>query len=281
MALTGVVELFRGRPHHGLGDDGRMALSDHLRELRARILKSVTVILIGTIVALFFFDQIFALILKPYEDAQTALVGSDVNTTATINGAGGPLMLHLKLCSVAAVVLTSPYWLYQIWAFILPGLHDRERKWSRVFAAVAGPLFLIGAAVGYLTLPKGLEVLIGFTPSALTNLIEFGDYLTFLTRTMLVFGIAFEIPVFVVLLNLAGVLPGKVLGEHRPWIIVGVFVFAAVATPSTDPFSMLFLAIPMVILFAVSEVICRVLDRRRKQRNVLAQVDDDERSALD
>ena len=87
-------------------------------------------------------------------------------------------------------------------------------------------------------------MLIGFTPSALTNLIEFGDYLTFLTRTMLVFGIAFEIPVFVILLNLAGVLPGKALGAHRPWIIVGVFVFAAVATPSTDPFSMLFLADP-------------------------------------
>ena len=281
MALTGVVDLFRGRPHHELGSDGRMALSDHLRELRARILKSVTVILVGTIVALFFFDQIFELILKPYEDAQQALVGSDVKTTATINGAGGPLMLHLKLCGVAAVVLTSPYWLYQIWAFILPGLHPRERKWSRVFAAVAGPLFLIGAAVGYWTLPKGLEVLIGFTPADLTNLIEFGDYLTFLTRTMLVFGIAFEIPVFVILLNLAGVVSGKSLGAHRPWIIIGVFVFAAVATPSTDPFSMLFLAIPMVVLFAVSEIICRVLDRRRKQRNVLAQLDDDELSPLD
>jgi sec-independent protein translocase protein TatC len=257
-----------------------MALSDHLRELRARILKSVTVILVGTIVALFFFDQIFELILRPYEDAQAAL-GDDVSTTATINGAGGPLMLHLKLCGVAAVVLTSPIWLYQIWAFILPGLHDRERKWSRVFAAVAGPLFLVGALVGYLTLPKGLEVLISFTPADLTNLIEFGDYLTFLTRTMLVFGIAFEIPVFVILLNLAGVLPGKALGAHRPWIIIGVFVFAAVATPSTDPFSMLFLAIPMVVLFAISEVICRVLDRRRKERNVLARLDDDELSPLE
>jgi sec-independent protein translocase protein TatC len=190
-------------------------------------------------------------------------------------------MLHLKLCGVAAVVLTSPLWLYQIWAFILPGLHDNERKWSRVFAAVAGPLFLIGALVGYLTLPKGLEVLISFTPADLTNLIEFGDYLTFLTRTLLVFGIAFEIPVFVILLNLAGIVSGKALGAHRPWIIIGVFVFAAVATPSTDPFSMLFLAIPMVALFVVSELICRVLDRRRKERNVLARLDDDELSPLD
>ena len=150
-----------------------------------------------------------------------------------------------------------------------------------MFAAVAGPLFLIGALVGYLTLPKGLEVLISFTPADLTNLIEFGDYLTFLTRTLLVFGIAFEIPVFVILLNLAGIVSGKALGAHRPWIIIGVFVFAAVATPSTDPFSMLFLAIPMVALFVVSELICRVLDRRRKERNVLARLDDDELSPLD
>jgi sec-independent protein translocase protein TatC len=280
MTLAGVVELFRGSPQHEIGDDGRMALSDHLRELRARILKVAVILAVGTIVALFFFDQIFELILRPYDDARAKL-DDDVTTAATISGAGGPLMLHLKLCGVAAVVATSPLWLYQIWAFILPGLHAKERMWSRVFVAVAGPLFLIGAAVGYLTLPKGLEVLIGFTPADLTNLIEFGDYLTFLTRTLLVFGIAFEIPVFVILLNLVGVLPGRALGAHRPWIVIAVFVFAAVATPSTDPFSMLFLAIPMVALFVISEVICRFLDRYRAQKSELAGIGDDEKSDLD
>lgn len=264
---------------HGLGADGRMAISDHLRELRARILRITVVLVVAITVSLFFFDQIFQLILGPYEDAQKAL-GEDVTTTATINGAGGPLMLHLKLCGLAALVVTSPYWLYQVWAFILPGLHANERKWSRVFAAVAGPLFLIGAYVGYLTLPKGLEVLISFTPADLTNLIEFSDYLTFLTRTLLVFGIAFEIPVFVILLNLAGIVKGKALGDHRPWIIIGTFVFAAVATPSTDPFSMLFLAIPMVGLFAISEVICRILDRRKNNADPLHGVGDDELSPL-
>jgi sec-independent protein translocase protein TatC len=177
-------------------------------------------------------------------------------------------------------VATSPFWLYQIWAFILPGLHRRERKWTRVFAAIAGPLFLAGVVVGYLTLPKGLEILIGFTPEALTNLVEFGDYLTFLIRTLLVFGIAFEIPVFVILLNLAGVLPGRVIGEHRPWIVIGTFIFAAVATPSTDPFTMLILAIPMLILLAISEVIARFLDRRRHDREQQTGVGDDELSPL-
>ena len=279
MSIVGVVDLLRGKPHTPVGPDGRMALSDHLRELRARIMKIAVVIVVGLVVSLFFFDQIFQLVLGPYDQAQRAL-GEDVNTEATIAGAGGPLMLYLKLCGLVSVILTSPVWLYQVWAFILPGLHDKERRWTRVFAAVAGPLFLAGVALGYLTLPKGLEILIGLTPADLTNLVEFGDYLTFLIRTLLVFGIAFEIPVFVILLNLAGVLRGSALGAHRAWIVIGTFVFAAVATPSTDPFTMLFLAVPMLGLFAISEVITRVLDRRRDAADATAGLADDEQSAL-
>ena len=134
---------------------------------------------------------------------------------------------------------------------------------------------------GYLTLPKGLEILIGFTQADLTNLVEFGDYLTFLIRTLLVFGIAFEIPVFVILLNLAGVLRGESLGAHRPWIVIGTFVFAAVATPSTDPFTMIFLAMPMLILFGISEVICADPGPTSpRPGNQLAGLGDDEMSPL-
>lgn len=106
-------------------------------------------------------------------------------------------------------------------------------------------------------------MLLTFTPDGVKNLQDFGEFFTFMMRMMLVFGVAMEIPLFVVLLNLAGVLSGKVLGRHRPWIVVGTFVFAAVATPSTDPFSMLMLAIPMLALFLVAEGISRVLDRHR------------------
>ena len=279
MSISGVLGLYSGKPRHPVGPDGRMALADHLRELRARVLKIVTIVFLGMIVALFFFDPIFDLVLEPYESAVASLP-DDVESVATIAGVGGPLMLYLKLCGTTSLILTSPLWLYQIWAFILPGLHDRERKWSRVFAAIAGPLFLAGVAVGYFTLPKGLEILIGLTQSDLTNLVEFGDYLSFLIRTLLVFGVAFEIPVFVVLLNLAGVLPGKALGSHRAWVIIGTFVFAAVATPSTDPFTMLFLAVPMVILFALSEAIARFLDRRRAQADQSRVWDDDKASPL-
>jgi sec-independent protein translocase protein TatC len=255
-----------------------MALVDHLRELRARLLRSVTAIVVGLIVALFFYNQLLDLVLGPYNQAKAAL--PHTSTQAYIKGAAGPLLLNLKLCGVAALVGTSPYWLYQIWAFIVPGLHPNERRWSRVFMAVAGPLFIAGVAVGYYVLPKGLEVLIGFTPAKLENLVEFGEYFSFFTRMLLVFGIAFEIPLFVILLNLAGVVSGRALGEHRAWIIVGTFVFAAAATPSTDPFSMLMLAIPMSVLFLLSEVIARIVDRRRS-RALEAGPADDEASVLD
>ena len=278
MRLAGAVRLFQTGPMT-VTPDGRMPLADHLRELRARVLRSVAVLVVGMAVAFFFYDVLLDLALAPYNAAKQAL-GEEVETKAYIKGAAGPLLLQLKLSGIAAIVATSPFWLYQIWAFILPGLHPHERRWSRLFAAIAGPLFVVGVATGYYVLPKGLEVLIGFTPAELENLVEFGEYFSFLTRMLLVFGVAFEIPLFVVLLNLAGVVSGKALGEHRAWIIVGVFVFAAAATPSTDPFSMLMLAMPMTLLFLVSEVVARLVDRRRGATS-FDDLDDDEISSLE
>ena len=284
MSLNGVIGLFRAKPKHPIGDDGRMALADHLRELRARLLKIALVLVVGTVIALFFYDALFALIYEPYRRAQEILTEEGVSSTPVLTGVANPLLLQLKLCALAAVVLGSPFWLYQIWAFVVPGLHPHEKRWTRVFAVVAGPLFLVGVGFGYYVLPKGIEVLVGFTPADLQNLVEFGDYFRFLTRMLLVFGIAFEIPLFVVMLSLAGVVSGKQLGAHRPWIVVGTFVFAAVATPSTDPFSMLMLALPMTLLFFVSEMIARLVDRRRARRSAeghLHGLRDDETSALD
>ena len=123
--------------------------------------------------ALFFFDPLFSLVYEPYRQAKE-LLEDRVETEAYIKGAAGPLLLRLKLAGIAALIATSPYWLYQIWAFILPGLHAHERKWSRVFMAVAGPLFILGVATGYYVLPRGLEVLLGFTADELRSLVEFG-----------------------------------------------------------------------------------------------------------
>lgn len=242
-------------------------------------MRALFVFFVIFVVALFFHEELLKAILGPYNDARLAL-DQDVQTEAYVAGATGPLMLRIKLCAVAALVLASPFWLSQIWGFIVPGLHKNEKKWSRLFAAVAGPLFMAGVAVGYYVLPKGLEVLIGFTPDAMQNLIEFGAYFSFFTRMLLVFGISFQIPLFVVMLSLAGVVSGKTIGKYRPWIVVGTFVFAAVATPSTDPFSMLMLALPMLGLFLIAEVIARFIDRVRGRKKAAVAIGDDELSVL-
>jgi sec-independent protein translocase protein TatC len=281
VSVSGVLGLFRVKPQNPVGDDGRMALADHLRELRARLLKIVLLLVVGTVIAWFFYDQLFNLILDPYLQAKERL-GGKVDTKPVISGAGAPLLLQLKISALAAVVVGSPVWLYQVWAFIVPGLHPNERRWTRLFAAVAGPLFIAGVGVGYYVLPKGLQVLLSFTPADVQSLLEFGEYFTFFTRMLLVVGVAFEVPLFVVLLNLAGVVSGKALGRYRPWIVLGTFVFAAIATPSTDPFSMLMLAVPMMVLFLVSEVVARLVDRRRAQRSPgFDDLDDDVASPLE
>lgn len=278
MALRGLYLLFSGSPVHPVGADGRMALSDHFRELRARLLKVAVTFLVVFVVSLFFFDRLFDFVYGPYEQALEVLPKN--SSLATTSGAGGGLMLYLKLCGFTALIVTCPVWLYQIWAFIVPGLHPSEKRWTRIFVAVAVPLFLIGIVLGFLTLPKGLEVLIGLNPDPITNLVDFNEYLQFFTRTLLVFGLAFEIPVFVVMLNLAGVVKGKTLARYRPWIIIGIFIFAAVATPSTDPFTMTFMAVPMVLLYFVSEVIARVHDRRKAERRPYGDLPPDEKSPL-
>lgn len=279
MSLAGVVSLFRG-PSGATGAGGQMALADHFRELRARLMRSVLAIVVLVIAAFFFYQQLLDLIQAPYEHAKTML-NPGTESRIIVSGVGAGLMLQLKLCGVAGLVASSPVWLYQLWAFIVPGLHAQERRWSMIFAAVAGPLFGVGVAVGYFVLPKALSVLINFTPAGVENLNDFDHFFSFTARMLLVFGIAFEIPLFVVMLNLAGVVSGKTLGRHRPWIIVGTFVFAAVATPSTDPFSMLFLAVPMTVLFFISEMIARIVDHRRaRSRAVENTWSDDEVSPL-
>lgn len=281
MSIVGVVDVLRGKPRNPVGPDGRMALSDHFRELRARLIRSALVLVIAFIVAIVFYDQLLHLVSHPYTQAQETLRARGYSTEIVVRDATGGLLLQMKLCGVVALIVSSPYWLYQIWAFIVPGLHENEKKYSRMFAAVAGPLFLGGVALGYYVLPKGLEVLISFVPKDTLNLVDFTTYFSFMMRMLLIFGIAMEIPLFVVLLNLAGVVSGKQLAKARPWIVIGTMVFAAVATPSTDPFSMLMLAIPMLVLFMISEVIARTVDRVRGRGSTSTnQWADDEISPL-
>jgi len=272
-----------GGPKPPPSDESGMSLTEHLRELRRRLFISVVSIVVGFVVGFAFYAEISKFLTEPYTSTVQRLAEEQgVQSEPVITGVATPFLLQAKVALVSGIVMTSPIWLYQIWAFILPGLHRNERKWTVLFVSIAGPLFLAGVALGYYVLPKGLAVLIGFTPVDVTNLVDLNGYLSFILRILLVFGISFEIPLFVVLLNLAGVVRARQLAKWRSWIVFGTFIFAAVATPSTDPITMLFLALPMTALFLISEVIARVIDRRRgrSQDPDYADYDDDEASPI-
>jgi sec-independent protein translocase protein TatC len=248
-------------------DEGRMTLREHIIELRNRLLISVLAIVVCTIAAWFVYYQALDLLKAPFDTAVKPFAENrGLKPQLTFQGVGDPLTFRIKVSAMLGLVLSGPVWLYQLWAFIAPGLHRNERKWAYIFSGIATPLFAGGVAVAYWTLPKGIQILLGFTPETVQNLVELGKYLDFVIRTMLVFGIAFLIPLVVVLLNMLGVVPAAALAKFRPYIILVIFVFAAVATPSGDPFTMCLLAIPMCLLFFVAEVISRFNDRRRSRR---------------
>ena len=241
-----------------------MPLMDHLRELRRRLLIAVVAILAGTIVGWVFYPQVFEFVKQPYVDGIAPLLNrSGFDATLVLSGGiGSAFTFRLKVALVLGLLLSSPVWLWEAWAFVLPALHRNEKRWAYLLTATGVPLFLGGVTVGYLVLPKGIQVLVSFAPQSIHVLLNLGDYLSFMLRTVLVFGVAEQIPLVVILLNRIGAVSARQLAAARPWTIVGIFVFAAIATPSTDPLTMLFLAVPMTVLYLVSELIARITERR-------------------
>ncbi len=179
--------------------DGSMTLFEHLRELRYRLVIAVGAIVIGMIVSALFYSQLFDVLRHPYDVAIAALKEKNPDqVTDLVNiGLASPFILALKVCLVSGLVLTSPVWLYQLWSFIVPGLLAKEKKWAMIFIGTATPLFLAGVVTGYLIMPKGIAVLLGFTQDGVANLQNINDFLSFMLRLMVVFGIAFLIPLIV------------------------------------------------------------------------------------
>jgi sec-independent protein translocase protein TatC len=271
----------KGRPIHfslkwlkppPVPPDGTMTLFEHLRELRYRLIVSALAIIVGMVVAWFFRYDLMDILQRPYFQAIDALKAKNPDaTTLLVNiNLTSPLTLALKVSALAGLLITAPFWLYQLWAFIVPGLLAKEKKWALIFIGAATPMFVGGVLVGYIVLPKAITVLLSFTQSGVSNLQDINAYLSFLLRLMLVFGIAFLIPLVVLMLNIVGVIKAKQLAKYRSLVIFGTFVFGAVATPSTDPFSMLALALPMTVLFLAAEVIAHILDRRKERAVALA-----------
>ncbi|MET9324519.1 twin-arginine translocase subunit TatC [Streptomyces sp. NPDC003038] len=267
--------------------EGRMPLVEHLRELRNRLLKSVLAILVITVVSAFFYKDLIDFMLKPMLDSVgcTGGVVSQRNgrpcADMTVNGLIAPFSIALKVSLTAGVVLSAPVWLYQLWAFTAPGLHNHEKKYAMSFVAVGAPLFGAGAVLAYKVLPQTATILLDFTPEHARNLLPVDDYLDLVTRMVVVFGLAFELPLLLILLNFTGVLTAKRLASWWRAMILGITVFSAFATPTGDPLTMLSLAVPIVSLYFIALGICMVNDRRRRRNDPDAALDDDEAAELD
>lgn len=246
---------------------GRMPLLEHFRELRSRVVKSAIAIAIGATVGWIFYNEIISALAQPVCDLKAAqAAGAESCGALYISGVLGPLNLQTKVAILSGIIMTAPVWLYQLWAFLAPALHRKEKRNSLFFVLAATPFFAAGAFLGYAILPRAVEVLFGFTPDSLSNLVRFDDYLDFVLRIILLFGIAFQLPVFLVTFNLIGFLSGKTI--LRPWRIwvFGIFLFIAGFTPTADPLSMLALALPLILLYLTAGGIALLNDKRRAKK---------------
>jgi sec-independent protein translocase protein TatC len=246
--------------------EGRMPLMDHIRELRNRVVKIALALGAGMIVGFIFFTPVWKVIDRPLCTAvirgHTGCNTLGINQLA-LDGPLDPFYLHVKVALVVGVILSSPFWLYQLWAFVAPGLYAREKRWSYIFLGSAVPLFLIGVTLAYWSLGRSMHYLLGLTPHGVANLIQVDQYMSFVMAMLLAFGLAFELPLLIVMLNLAGILTHERFRKWRRVMIFGVFLIAGMANPSPDPITMLILGGGCAVLVEVAEFIVWSNDRRR------------------
>jgi sec-independent protein translocase protein TatC len=262
--------------------DGRMPLMDHLRELRNRVVTIAVVVLVGAGVAWAFYGRIWSFIQRPYCQSVGYCKVNVPGHSLILNGVMDGFYLHIKVSIIAAIVLTSPIWLYQLWAFIAPGLYSREKRWTYLFMGTAVPLFALGCCFAFIAMSRGLKFFISMS-GGLTNLFTADTYIGYWIAMIIGFGLCFEVPLFLVILNLARVVTHERFKKWRKVIIFLVFVFAGIASPSPDPLTMLLLGGVVVALVEVAEVIIFFNDRRyvRLHPDLNANLSDDELSPID
>ncbi|MFO7191416.1 MULTISPECIES: twin-arginine translocase subunit TatC [Thermocrispum] len=275
----------RSRKHN---PDGTMTLVQHIYEFRRRLSYALLAIVAGGILGFIWFEQpvgpipsLGELIRGPYcalPDSMLADFAGDGECRLLQTKPFEVFMIRLKVGIAAGAVLLSPVWLYQFWAFVAPGLYERERKYGRAFVSIATVLFVIGAALAYILVPVALRMLVGFGGDNFATALTGDDYISFIITLLVIFGVSFEIPLLIIMLNRAGVLSYEQLSRWRRGLIMALFVFAAIVTPA-DPFSMLALALALTLLFEAAIQVARLHDRKRaKKRKELGwdDVPDDE-----
>ncbi|MCS5716778.1 twin-arginine translocase subunit TatC [Herbiconiux sp. CPCC 205763] len=242
-----------------------MSLGAHLVELRKRLFLAAIAVVLGMIVGWLVSDFVLNALRVPIEQ-----LADEQGRVASLNftDISSAFDLRLQIAFTVGVVVSSPFWLYQVWAFLMPGLKRKEKQYAVGFVLSAVPLFLLGCVAGWLVMPHMVVLLTGFAPQDTTALISARTYYDFVLKLVLAIGIAFVLPVFLVLLNFAGVLSAKAILKSWRIAILAITVFTAIATPAADVMSMFLLAIPMVILYFSAAGIAFLNDRRRAKRAV-------------
>ncbi len=258
-------------------NSGSMSLFDHLRELRYRLIVSFVVLVLCTILAAIFYQSLLVpTLLWPINVAMDRYQSANVDASImlTTEGVFSPMMLMLKVSALAGLILSCPFWLYQVWAYIAPALYANEKKNALKFLLAAIPLFLSGVLLGYFATPQGFAMMLEFTPRGqeIVNLQDLSNFLSMEMKLLIIFGLSFLLPVVIVTLNIVGVVSAKQLRKGRMWSFFLAFVFGAVATPSGDPFTMSMLAVPICLMYVMSEVICGRRDAKQARREASDEV---------
>ena len=262
--------------------EGRMPLMDHLRELRNRVVKIAIAIILGAIIGWVFYHQIWGFMQRPYCQAVHYCKQDVPGHSLVLTGVTDGFYLRMKVSILAGLVITSPIWLHQLWAFVAPGLYAREKRWTYAFLGTAIPLFALGCFFAFLAMSRGLNFFIGMA-GGFTTLFTADSYIGYWIAMIIGFGLCFEVPLFLVILNLARVVTHERFRKWRRIIIFLVFVFAGIASPSPDPLTMLLLGGVVVTLVEVAEVLIYLNDKRyaRNHPDLYADLDDSELAPIE
>ncbi len=258
--------------------EGRMSLGEHLTELRNRLLICAITVVVLSVVGWFVFDWVFEALKRPFTLAAEQGLKADLN----FQGVGTGLNVKLQMSAYVGLLLSSPMIMLQTWLFVMPGLHKNERRYAIGFFGSAIPLFFLGCLAGYWAVNQLVPVLLRFTPQSdqVEQLIRYDEYLSLLVKTMLAFGVAFVIPVVMVLLNVMGLVRGRTMLKAWRWIIFISFIFTAVMVPTPEPITLIAMASAISALFFGAIVIAMINDRRRGVSED-EELDDDEASSID
>lgn len=235
-----------------------MSVVEHLGELRRRLVVSLAAVAVGAVVGFVAYNRILSFLIEPYCDLPRRPPGRcELIVLDPLEG----FATRLKVATYTGFFLASPVVLYQLWRFITPGLHPKEKRYAVPFVVASIALFCLGVVIAKFTFPKALDFLVGVGGPNLQAFFSPAKYLRFVMLVIVAFGVAFEFPVLLVFLQLAGVLSSRRLGAWRRPAVVAIFVVAAVITPSQDPYSLLAMAMPMYLFYEGSILIGRVLKR--------------------